>query len=177
MKWSDPGSCPTASFGKNSTEYVGSGTWEFISYSFPKWHGLHLETENVKTLTMVNNCDTLDLILKQIVKLFQITIKHFIICILSTLNNIFFQNCYYFSSLERYTIQTTYTDTATGAYNTEQCFFFSMMMCITNILSVWLLYKWSQYFYYCKVQGYFLYMTITFIATNSFNSISRYVLA
>jgi hypothetical protein len=47
MKCSDPGLCPIASFGRNSTEYVGSIT----SYSFPTWHGLQLETENVKTLT------------------------------------------------------------------------------------------------------------------------------
>jgi hypothetical protein len=58
MKWSDPGLCPTASFGRNSIEYVGSVTREFISYSFPIWQGLHLVNENVQTLTMVNNCET-----------------------------------------------------------------------------------------------------------------------
>jgi hypothetical protein len=41
----------------------------------------------------------------------------------------------------------------------EYCFIFSMRICITSILSVWMLYKWSKYFYFYKVQGYFFYMT------------------
>jgi hypothetical protein len=80
MKLSEPGLCPTENFGRNSTEYVGSVTREFISYSFPIWQGLHLENENVQTLTMVNSCESLDLTLKQIVILFQITSNNFIIC-------------------------------------------------------------------------------------------------
>jgi hypothetical protein len=107
-----------------------------LSYSLPIWQGLHLENENVKTLNMVDNCEALDFILKQIMMLLQITSNNFIICILSTLNKILFQSCYFFSSLERYTIQTTNIDTATGTYDMEQCFIFSMRMCITNILRV-----------------------------------------
>jgi hypothetical protein len=115
---------------------MGSVPREFISYSFPIWQSLHLENENVQTLTMVSNCEALDFILKQIAMLFQITSNNFIICILSTLNTILFESCYFISSLERYIIQTENIDTATGTYGMEYCFIFSMRICITSILSV-----------------------------------------